>query len=208
MPYLSLSGTSQAAPVVTGTIALMLQANPSLTPNAVKAILQYTAEMYPGHSYLEQGAGFLNARGAVDLSVAFNTAPPERPASPFEWSRQIIWANRQLPDRDLIASATAWDTKVAWGDATDAQNNAILWGSGPSVNVVWGDTCNGVDCEDTMWATSDDDIVVWGNCDDGDIVVWGNSDDDIVVWGNSDDDIVVWGNSGEDPSSGPVIWPE
>ena len=31
-----------AAPVVSGTVALMLQANPSLTPNAVKAILAYT----------------------------------------------------------------------------------------------------------------------------------------------------------------------
>ena len=44
LPYLSLSGTSQATPVVTGTVALMLQANPVLTPNAVKAILQYTAQ--------------------------------------------------------------------------------------------------------------------------------------------------------------------
>ena len=44
MPYLSLSGTSMAAPVVTGTVALMLQANPNLTPNLVKAILQYTAQ--------------------------------------------------------------------------------------------------------------------------------------------------------------------
>jgi hypothetical protein len=229
MPYLSLSGTSQASPVVAGTVALMLQANPSLTPNAVKAILQYTAEMYDGHSFLAQGAGFLNARGAVDLALAFNTAPAARASSPPEWSRQIIWGNHQVQGGDLIATASAWVSGVEWGAATDADDqlvtwgvvcsgtecgvggsgwsDTIVWGSEQSVNVVWGDTCYNEDCENTLWAASDDDIVVWGNSD-GDIVVWGNSDDDIVVWGNSDDDIVVWGNSGEDPDCAPLIWPE
>ena len=52
-----------AAPVVAGTVALMLQANPALTPEAVKAILQTTAEtQQPDTDQLAQGAGFLNAR--------------------------------------------------------------------------------------------------------------------------------------------------
>ena len=49
MPYMSLSGSSMSAAVVSGTAALMMQANPRLTPNAVKAILQYTAEVRSGY---------------------------------------------------------------------------------------------------------------------------------------------------------------
>lgn len=70
---MQLSGSSVAAPVVSGTIALMLQANPALTPSAVKSILMYSAQQLPGFNTLEQGAGQLNAHGAVSLARLVRT---------------------------------------------------------------------------------------------------------------------------------------
>ena len=78
LPYLSLSGTSVSASVVSGTVALMLQANPSLTPNAVKAILQYTSEAYRAYDPLTEGAGFVNAKGAVELARYLVDASDQR----------------------------------------------------------------------------------------------------------------------------------
>lgn len=66
--YLSLSGTSMAAPVVAGAVAVMLQVNPSLSPAAVKAVLRTTADPLDGHSPLAQGAGLLNMQAAVALA--------------------------------------------------------------------------------------------------------------------------------------------
>ena len=62
-----LSGTSMSAPVVSGTVALMLQANPNLTPPLVKAILMYSAQPLRNADMFEQGAGELNVDGAVRL---------------------------------------------------------------------------------------------------------------------------------------------
>jgi len=74
-PYLSLSGTSMAAPVVAATVALMLEANPTLQPDAVKAILQASAETKAAYGVMAQGAGFLNARAAVELAQRFAETP-------------------------------------------------------------------------------------------------------------------------------------
>ena len=62
--YTAASGTSMATPHVSGAVALMLQANPGLTPDAVKSLLQSSARpmAYGRH---EAGAGYLDAYGAV-----------------------------------------------------------------------------------------------------------------------------------------------
>lgn len=67
--YMTLSGTSMAAPVVAGAAALLLQANGGLVPGLIKAIFQYTAHPITGNLY-DQGTGELNVEGAVRLAQA------------------------------------------------------------------------------------------------------------------------------------------
>src|SRR5262249_5087093 len=59
-----MSGTSMAYPGVAGSTALLLQANPSLTPNLVKALLEYTAHPLATYNNFEQRAGELNVEDA------------------------------------------------------------------------------------------------------------------------------------------------
>ncbi|HVG18502.1 MAG TPA: S8 family peptidase [Blastocatellia bacterium] len=68
-----LSGTSMAAPVVAGAAALMLQRNPALTPNLVKALLEYSAQPLAGYTTTDQGAGLVNIEGAVRLAGLVRT---------------------------------------------------------------------------------------------------------------------------------------
>jgi serine protease AprX len=68
--YTTASGTSFSAPQVAGTIALMLEANPSLTPPQIKDILQRSATPLPLNYRHEVGAGLLNSYAAV-LEAAF-----------------------------------------------------------------------------------------------------------------------------------------
>ena len=72
--YTHMSGTSMAAPHVAGIVALLLDANPSLTVAQVKNILQQTATNIPNSQSWEVGAGYVNAFAAVDM--AFRTSAP------------------------------------------------------------------------------------------------------------------------------------
>jgi len=212
-PYLSLSGTSMAAPVVSGTVALMLQANPKLTPNLVKAILEYTAQDYH-YDALTQGAGFLNSRGAVDLARFYAVAKAgQRYPLQRSWSHTILWGNRRLDAGVIRPAANAWAAKTVWGAARDFGGENIVWGTllRGGENIVWGTTVLDTGGlltgllnlgENIVWGTSRiDENIVWGTLRDAENIVWGTTcgaDDCFnIVWGTSlrDAENIVWGTS-------------
>ena len=64
--YQHVDGTSFAAPIVASVVAQMIEANPDLTPAAIKHILISTADRIPGANVMRQGYGVLNALRAVE----------------------------------------------------------------------------------------------------------------------------------------------
>ncbi len=62
--YFKGSGSSQAAAVVSGAVALLLDSRPDLRPDQVKAMLRSTAEPMPRADEAGRGAGELDVYGA------------------------------------------------------------------------------------------------------------------------------------------------
>jgi subtilisin family serine protease len=209
-PYMALTGTSMAAPVVSGTVAQMLQANPSLTPNLVKAILQYTAQVYANYKPLEQGGGFLDSLGAVRLAQFYANAKPGDavPIEPIS-SQQFVWGNFVISGGLMLPSANAWDDNIVWGTATTDGGDNIVWGTSCGQadcgdNIVWGTAT--AKARNIVWGTADSDNIVWGTRFDGDTIVWG-TDTDNIVWGTdcggANCDNIVWGTAGDDDN---IVW--
>lgn len=161
--YFRLSGTSMAAPLVSGTVALMLQRTPSLTPDQVKIRLMKTAsKVYPAYTsatasngtyYSFQndvftvGAGYLNSYAAVfgnDQPIGNSLSPTAMPdglgnvllmPDPLSaWGTSITWGSSIVwGDNVLQANSIIWGSSITWGDTLDS-GYSIIWGS----SIVWG----------------------------------------------------------------------
>jgi serine protease AprX len=175
--YMTLSGTSMATPVVSGAVALMLQQNPGLTPDQVKARLmksaykgyqQYVRAMaMSGTAYNEQHDIFAVGAGELNITAALASTDLAPVASGSAESPTVV-LNNVNGNVELTINGNA----VIWG-------NSVIWGQA----VVWGNSVlSGVDSMNGL-------SVIWG-----DAVVWGNSADSAfsVIWGQS----VIWGDSG------------
>jgi serine protease AprX len=217
--YLSLTGTSMAAPMVTGTVALMLQVNPKLTPNLVKALIEYTAQNY-GYDSMTQGAGFLNTKGAVELA-RFLVAPQAGQKYPSNkaWSKTILWGNHKIKKGVIKPAGSAYALGTVWGADTTPELDNIVWGTTCVTdlcdNIVWGTTV--LDLDNIVWGTvaAPGDAVVWGTADGlTPNIVWGTAcgvvECDNIVWGTecggADCDNIVWGTSVAAGELDNIVW--
>ncbi|HKX82871.1 MAG TPA: S8 family serine peptidase [Pyrinomonadaceae bacterium] len=132
MPYYTTAtGTSFSAPQVAGAIALMLEANPTLTPAVIKDILSRTATPMPKYFYHEAGAGMLNTYAAV-LEAAF----PERQMGGFRstLSRNAI---RFVTRTSQTFDQTVFPNLTSSASFTIPQNTVQA-----NVNIYWSLSAN------------------------------------------------------------------
>ncbi len=143
--YTQISGTSMATPFVAGTIALMLDADPTLTPDEIKQIITDTASRMPGYDDFEVGAGYINAYAAVDKvfnrsknyksfqNVSFNAQfGEERPAAqPFhiDFDPSVNGAN------SANAKTFSVDQNISVLDVYAKVDNAAGEGTGNFVGI-------------------------------------------------------------------------
>ena len=131
--YTTASGTSFSAPQVAGAIALMLEANPSLTPADVRDILQATATPLAPYYQHEVGAGMLNVHAAV-LQAAF----PDRRIGDWRGAidaGQVKFGNDPLTTfTGVVQPGTAFETTIQVPGEVVFASVQIGWGPLTSVN--------------------------------------------------------------------------
>lgn len=182
--YFVLSGTSMATPVVSGAAAVLLQQNPNLTPDQVKARLMKTAyKTFPASSVATDpvthqtytsfydlftvGAGYLDLAAAVtDTDIApANVGSALSPTAVYDSSTSkvsLAYGNASIPATSVVwgGSSVVWGASAVWGNNVDSANS-----------VVWG-------ASSAVWASSNMSgfSVVWGAAGSGTTatsVVWG-----------------------------------
>ncbi len=186
--YFELSGTSMATGVVSGAVADLLQAHPTLTPDQVKARLMKTAsKSFPtsssvydptsGITYTSQYDIFTVGAGYVDLAAAM--------------------ASTELSSGTAMSPTAVYNSNT--GNVTLTSTSSAVWGSSQAWSgpAVWGST-QFVGGSAIMWGanSTSGSAIMWGATDlSGSAIMWGasNSSGFSAIWSNA----IMWGASGQ-----------
>jgi len=196
--YMRLTGTSMATAVVSGGVALLLNAQPSLNPMQVKISMQMGARFMPDAGLVGGGTGSVNfaqsqkiaKQGLVDsllstltslLGVSSGATFLDRP---LNGTGTLI---DRVYDRTGIKLLGLLDLSILFGNDSMEPGVLNLLGTGNPMGhtaanyLVWGNVAG--------WSSSY--YLVWGNTiqsPSGQYLVWGNNeytDGNYLVWGNT-----------------------
>jgi serine protease AprX len=161
------SGTSQAAAVVSGAAALVLEQRPELSPDQLKELLTSTAATLSDQDVMGQGDGLINLRRArwTTTPLSVQTYLPGTGLGTLEGARGTLhlytdnvklegerdifgtpwnaatWASRSLSQLSWVAGA--WNGVPWTGSAMDATSwagpawGAITWPTGTWAGTTW-----------------------------------------------------------------------
>jgi serine protease AprX len=214
--YMELSGTSMAAAVVSGAVALLLDQRPALTAVAVKASLQLTASSVIAQGFLGVGTGSLNVLAASkaieprsvrsdscllviggEQTTAQNTAFVPEMSRTLQ-TQTILWTRSVLSTHAIV-----WGKTIVSGDFRDtiirglSGGDTIIWGQGGGDTIIWGQ--GGGDT--IIWGQGGGDTIIWGQ-EGGDTIIWGQESGDTIIWGQEGGDTIIWGQESGDT----IIW--
>jgi serine protease AprX len=186
--YFEMSGTSQAAAVVSGVVALILTNDPTLTPDEVKCRIMDSAKAAKNndgslaYSVFQQGAGLINAEGALSSSAS-------------------NCANSALNiDKDL-----AGESHYYGPSNIDEDGNFYI--EGMSEDYIWNVAKESLAGDVLIWKNNfETDVLIWKNSATTDVLIWKNNfETDVLIWKNSvETDVLIWKNNFSDSEAATI----
>jgi serine protease AprX len=161
-PYFRLTGTSMAAPVVSGVVALLLQKKPNLKPDQVKYILTNTARQVSGSSDTV-GAGVVDAYAALTSNQIGVANTGIRPSDSFARQMYDLMYGQPLSWKDPHYMGIDWEN-LAWDN--------LAWDNLAWDNLAW---------DNLAW-----DNLAWDN------LAWDNLAWDAGEWDSINETGVPW----------------